>query len=159
MGPSARTPSTQRPSAPRSHSPGHRTSVTTRSYAYLVRRATYCRAGRRERHCGGGSPGGLHPGSLLVGPSSRLAAVIDFGDVTGGDPATDLAAAWLVFDAEDRAVFVDRFGARVDTDAWRRAEGWALNLGTALACHTDDPALAAVGRRALGQILGGVRAR
>ena len=30
-----------------------------------------------------------------------LAAVIDFGDLTAGDPATDLAAAWLVFDVLD----------------------------------------------------------
>ncbi|WP_431188595.1 hypothetical protein [Arthrobacter crystallopoietes] len=27
--------------------------------------------------------------------------MIDFGDLTAGDPATDLAAAWLVFDVLD----------------------------------------------------------
>ena len=29
---------------------------------------------------------------------AALAAVIDFGDITAGDPATDLATAWLTFD-------------------------------------------------------------
>ena len=37
----------------------------------------------------------------LVTRGGTLAAVIDFGDLTAGDPATDLAAAWLVFDVLD----------------------------------------------------------
>jgi aminoglycoside phosphotransferase (APT) family kinase protein len=34
--------------------------------------------------------GDLHPGNLLIG-DGRLTGVIDFGDLTSGDPATDLA--------------------------------------------------------------------
>ncbi|GAA3383051.1 aminoglycoside phosphotransferase family protein [Cryptosporangium minutisporangium] len=97
--------------------------------------------------------GDLHPGNLITDPTGQLAAVIDFGDVTAGDPATDVAVAWLAFDPPARATFVRRLGAGVDADTWRRAEGWALNLGTALASHTDEPALAAVGRHALVQLL------
>jgi aminoglycoside phosphotransferase (APT) family kinase protein len=28
--------------------------------------------------------------------------VIDFGDITSGDPATDLSVAWMLFTAEQR---------------------------------------------------------
>lgn len=98
--------------------------------------------------------GDLHPANLLL-RGTRLSAVLDFGDLTAGDPATDLAAAWLCFDAPGRAVFVERVTARCGSDAatWERARGWALNMATAmLAARDDDPVLAAVGRRALGQV-------
>jgi len=38
--------------------------------------------------------GDLHPGNLLLS-GGRLAAVLDFGDLAAGDPATDLSAAWM----------------------------------------------------------------
>jgi aminoglycoside phosphotransferase (APT) family kinase protein len=82
-----------------------------------------------------------------------LGAVLDFGDVTGGDPATDLAAAWLVFDAAGRAVFRERV-AGVDADTWGRARGWALCMGSAMAEHAaHDPRTGAIGRHALEQVL------
>jgi aminoglycoside phosphotransferase (APT) family kinase protein len=40
--------------------------------------------------------GDLHPRNILV-DRGRLSAVIDWGDVTRGDPATDLAAIWMLF--------------------------------------------------------------
>src|SRR5688572_18651854 len=49
--------------------------------------------------------GDLHPANLLLTPAGSLAAVVDFGDVTAGDPATDLATAWLTFDPVARRVF------------------------------------------------------
>ncbi|KQV07116.1 aminoglycoside phosphotransferase family protein [Leifsonia sp. Root112D2] len=105
--------------------------------------------------------GDPHPANILLttdasGRPTRLAAVIDFGDVTAGDPATDLAAAWLVFDAEARAAFRSRTDAlaAVDDDTWLRARGWALNMGTAIAAFSDDnPRLAAIGAHALEQVL------
>ena len=39
--------------------------------------------------------GDLHPGNLLVS-GGRLAAVIDFGDLAAGDPATDLSVVWML---------------------------------------------------------------
>jgi aminoglycoside phosphotransferase (APT) family kinase protein len=85
-------------------------------------------------------------------------AIIDFGDLTSGDPATDLAAAWMVFDTEARAVFrsrVDRLSG-VDAATWARARGWALCLGTGLAAHSDDnPRMAALGAHTLEQVLVG----
>ncbi|MET0736130.1 MAG: aminoglycoside phosphotransferase family protein [Microbacterium sp.] len=45
--------------------------------------------------------GDLHPGNL-VAEGGRLRAIVDFGDVTAGDPAGDLAIAWLAFDGAGR---------------------------------------------------------
>ncbi|MEV4567878.1 aminoglycoside phosphotransferase family protein [Nonomuraea sp. NPDC049419] len=95
--------------------------------------------------------GDPHPANLLI-DEGGLAAVLDFGDLTSGDPATDLAAAWLVFDEDAREVF----RAHVDADAmtWERARGWALCMGTALAVTSaDHPGMAAIGEHVLGQVL------
>jgi len=105
--------------------------------------------------------GDPHPANVLLatdaaGTPVDLAAIIDFGDITAGDPATDLAAAWLVFDGDARAEFRVRTNelGPVDDDTWRRARGWALNMGTAIAAHSDDnPRLAAIGAHVLDQVL------
>ena len=96
--------------------------------------------------------GDLHPANLVVRDGS-LAAVIDFGDLTGGDPATDLAVAWMLFAPPARARFRAAVGG-VDDRTWRRAAGNAL--AHALACLArsgDAPLLAAVGRRTLAEVL------
>ncbi|HYN29969.1 MAG TPA: aminoglycoside phosphotransferase family protein, partial [Dermatophilaceae bacterium] len=54
--------------------------------------------------------GDPHPHNVLV-RDGRLAALVDFGDVTAGDPASDLATAWLTFDAAGRAAFRHRVDA------------------------------------------------
>ncbi|GAA4585306.1 aminoglycoside phosphotransferase family protein [Planotetraspora phitsanulokensis] len=95
--------------------------------------------------------GDPHPGNLLLN-GEGLVAVLDFGDLTSGDPATDLAAAWLVFDENAREVFRSHVDA--DEVTWERARGWALALGTALAAHSaDNPSMAAIGRHVLDQVL------
>jgi aminoglycoside phosphotransferase (APT) family kinase protein len=101
--------------------------------------------------------GDLHPANLVLAPSepARLAAVIDFGDLTSGDPATDLATAWLTFDAAGRAAFRARYDAltHTDEDTWVRARGWALNLATAVGVHSDDnPRMAAISAHALAEV-------
>ena len=88
--------------------------------------------------------GDLHPLNLLV-DRGRLSAVIDFGDITAGDPATDLAVAWMLFPPEIRPRFRAAAG-NVDDNTWRRARGWALALGLAyLAGSADNPTLERVG--------------
>ncbi|MHA7985391.1 aminoglycoside phosphotransferase family protein [Rathayibacter sp. CAU 1779] len=105
--------------------------------------------------------GDLHPGNLLLDDRGGLAAVIDFGDLTAGDPATDLATAWLTFRPEAREVFravvadaSDPDSGATDAATWLRARGWALCIGTALATASDDnPRMHALGTHVLSQLL------
>jgi aminoglycoside phosphotransferase (APT) family kinase protein len=89
--------------------------------------------------------GDLHPGNLLAS-RGRLSAVIDFGDLTSGDPATDLAVLWML-PPPIRARFSAWAGP--DVDALKmRARGWALALGLVYLAHSaDDAAMAALGQR------------
>ena len=96
--------------------------------------------------------GDLHPANLLV-RDGALAAVIDFGDLTAGDPATDLSVAWMAFSPDDRAVFRIAYGD-ADDDTWTRARGWACGLALAFLAHSsDNPLMAAIGRRTLDAVL------
>ena len=98
--------------------------------------------------------GDPHPGNVIV-RDGRIAALIDFGDMCAGDPATDLAAGWLFFDRDARAEFrAAADGVRAYDDAdWARARGWALVLATAFDAHSDDdPAMAALAAHALTQV-------
>jgi aminoglycoside phosphotransferase (APT) family kinase protein len=69
--------------------------------------------------------GDLAPGNLLQ-RDGRLVAVIDFGLLGVGDPATDLMAAWTVFDARSRLRF--RATAGADDAEWSRGRGWAVSF-------------------------------
>jgi len=98
--------------------------------------------------------GDLHPFNLLVQESPagdrRLSAVIDFGDVTAGDPAVDLATRWLTLDHEGRRTLARLVTA--DDDTWLRARGWAVSIASALAT-TDDDAFRTVAARAIDAVL------
>ncbi|MEM1417091.1 MAG: aminoglycoside phosphotransferase family protein [Myxococcota bacterium] len=97
--------------------------------------------------------GDLHPLNLLV-RGEVLVAVIDFGDLTRGDPAPDLAVAWMAFEAAERSVFRAARGP-LDDDTWARARGWALALGAAILARADDtPELEAIARATLRRALG-----
>ncbi|HEX6886807.1 MAG TPA: phosphotransferase [Candidatus Nanopelagicales bacterium] len=89
--------------------------------------------------------GDPHPANLLASGDriAGLAGILDFGDLTAGDPANDLATAWWCFGAEDRARFRDRMDAsgRYDAHVWTRAGGWAAAIASAL----PGTPLAAVG--------------
>lgn len=100
--------------------------------------------------------GDPHPHNLIV-READLVAVVDFGDVTAGDPASDLATAWLTFTPAGRDAFTRRYTAATGTDAatWDRARAWAAHLACVLLAHNDDaPALAAIGRHTVEQVLG-----
>jgi aminoglycoside phosphotransferase (APT) family kinase protein len=94
--------------------------------------------------------GDLHPSNMLTN-EGRLSAIIDFGDITSGDPATDLAVAWMIFELRDREVF--RRAANIDDDTWRRAAGWALNLSLAYLTGDDTTSMPAIGRATLAAVL------
>ncbi len=95
--------------------------------------------------------GDLHPANIIT-RSGGLAAVIDFGDLTAGDPATDLATAWLTFDADGRRAF--RRELDYDDATWSRAQGWAVTMATALLANSADaPAMRRMGLNAVEQLL------
>ena len=101
--------------------------------------------------------GDAHPGNLVLAASgpARLAAVIDFGDLTAGDPACDLSTAWLTFDPAGRAAFRARYDALtgIGEATWVRARAWALNLATALGMQSDDnPRMAAISAHGVAQV-------
>ena len=98
--------------------------------------------------------GDVHPRNLLIA-GGRLSAVIDFGDVTSGDPATDLSIAWMV-PSPFRPALREAMGDAVDDATWRRARGWALALGLAyVAGSKDGDPLIALGRATIEAALGG----
>jgi aminoglycoside phosphotransferase (APT) family kinase protein len=97
--------------------------------------------------------GDLHPENILV-DAGRISAVIDFGDLTRGDPATDLSVAWMLFPARERDIFRQAYG-KADDDGWARARGWALLLALVyLAFSADNPLTARTGQRTLREVLG-----
>lgn len=98
--------------------------------------------------------GDPHPGNL-VSRDGHLAGLIDFGDLCSGDPASDLATAWMTFDAAGRASFVARTQAERGWDdaTWVRARAWAAAFVPVLLAHPDEyPVLAAVGRHTAAQV-------
>ncbi|HEX4848984.1 MAG TPA: aminoglycoside phosphotransferase family protein [Novosphingobium sp.] len=96
--------------------------------------------------------GDLHGANILV-RGGRVAGVIDFGLVSIGDPACDLAPAWTFLPAAQRETFLQATG--LDSAARQRGKGWALYAGAiALAHHrSGNPVLSAMGSRALAAVL------
>lgn len=95
--------------------------------------------------------GDPHPLNLLV-HKGRLSAVIDFGDICAGDPASDLSAAWSLLPPEARPAFRQAAASGgVDDDTWRRAQAWAIALGVSYSL--GDGRVAAIGRRMLAAVL------
>jgi len=84
--------------------------------------------------------GDLHAHNVLV-HRGRLSGVIDWGDLAQGDPATDLAAVWMVLPqrrVRERALRACRCP---DAHAWVRARGWALLIAL-LILEAQDASLA-----------------
>ncbi len=125
--------------------------------------------------------GDLHPANVLV-DDGQVSGVIDFGDITAGDPAGDLSVAWMLLPTGCHDSFWSAYraagrgravGARVGDggrvrggggrvggggllgDALRaRARGWALNFAIIFLAHSEDnPVLRQVGRRTLRTVL------
>lgn len=67
--------------------------------------------------------GDLHPANVIVSDGT-LSGIVDFGDMCAGDPAWDLAAAWVLLPAGAAPRFFDMY-AQADEAAIRRARGLA----------------------------------
>jgi aminoglycoside phosphotransferase (APT) family kinase protein len=114
----------------------------------------------------------LHPANVVVADST-LTGVIDFGDLCAGDPAVDLASAWVLLPSGASARFFATYartgartgahtGARVDAATVRRARGWAairalalIGIGRAgdLGLPGGKPTWGPAGRAALARVL------
>lgn len=94
--------------------------------------------------------GDLHPKNVLV-RNGALAAIIDWGDVCAGDPATDLAAAWMFFDTtEGFASFLSCYDP--SEAAIARAAGWAALFGAILSC-SGEPSHVPIGSATLRRLI------
>jgi len=104
--------------------------------------------------------GDLHPANVVVADGT-LAGVVDFGDLFVGDPAADLAAAWVLLPAGAAARFFAAY-AEADEATVRRARGLAAlkSLFLMLMGQNGDRGLPGGksawgpgGRAALGRVL------
>jgi aminoglycoside phosphotransferase (APT) family kinase protein len=97
--------------------------------------------------------GDPHPRNVIV-RSGKLRAFIDWGDMTRGDPATDLSSIWMLLDAPGaRQTAMKAYGASEAT--WARARGWAMYYVVVLlaAGIADDPRMKAIAERTLVRLL------
>ena len=89
--------------------------------------------------------GDLHGRNVLV-RDGRFVAVIDWGDMAGGDPACDLGAVWMLLpQLTARHAAMAAYPATEAT--WTRARGWAALMAVMLLTITDNPRMPAMGRR------------
>jgi aminoglycoside phosphotransferase (APT) family kinase protein len=99
--------------------------------------------------------GDLHPRNVLVDTAGKLCGIIDWGDITTGDCATDLAAIWMLFGSSaDHQAALAAYGG-VSEATVSRAKGWAVLFGVLLldTGHTDNPRNALVGERILRRVV------
>jgi aminoglycoside phosphotransferase (APT) family kinase protein len=90
--------------------------------------------------------------NLLV-HEGQLDAVIDFGYIGVGDPATDLIPAWAVFGPAGRAAFREML--EPDDTTWARGRGIALHQAAMIIPYyaETNPAFVALARRTIEQII------
>ncbi len=94
--------------------------------------------------------GDLHPRNLLV-DEDGITGVIDWGDLTAGDRATDLAALWCLLPEQHlRQQAIDVYG-EVSEATLDRAKGWAILFGVVLLDSglVDRSQHAAIGQKIL----------
>ena len=106
--------------------------------------------------------GDLHPANVVV-EDGTLAGFVDFGDLSVGDPAVDLAAAWVLLPAGMAARFFAAY-AEADAATVRRARGLAALKSLFLMLMGQNgnrglpggkPAWGPAGRAALNRVLTG----
>lgn len=100
--------------------------------------------------------GDLHARNVLT-KDGQISAVIDWGDMTSGDRATDLASIWMLLgDQAAREAAINSVGPLTDA-TWLRAKGWAVSFGVMLLDSglVDNPRHAEMGRRTLLRLVEG----
>lgn len=97
--------------------------------------------------------GDLHARNVLT-LEGTITGVIDWGDMTCGDPAIDLACLWMLLPNEVARERAQRAYGATSSALWTRARGWAVTFGvmlldTGLAGNARN---AAMGEQILRQI-------
>ena len=104
--------------------------------------------------------GDLHPHNVLAS-EGKLSAVIDWGDLTVGDAATDLAAIWMLFEsASEREWALSAYALAGDAQGQSPAEGRSRAIGWAIAFATilleaglnHKPSFATIGLNTLRRV-------
>ena len=98
--------------------------------------------------------GDLHPRNVLV-QAGVISGVVDWGDITSGDCATDLASLWMLFaDPEARKNALESYGV-ISEPTIQRAKAWAVLFGVILleTGLNDNPRNAVLGEKILRQII------
>ena len=101
--------------------------------------------------------GDLHGGNLLVDDDGVITGVIDWGDMTRGDRATDLATLWMNLGDRKARENALRACNGVSDATWRRAKGWAVFFGVTLGTSglAGDARHAVMARRTLERVVSG----
>lgn len=97
--------------------------------------------------------GDLHARNVLV-EGGTITGIIDWGDITAGDTATDLASIWMLFaDRHAREAALAAYGDLTEATL-RRAKGWAVYFGVVLTDTglVDSPLHARMGERTLRRV-------
>ncbi len=95
--------------------------------------------------------GDLHPANLLT-IDGRLSAVIDFGLLGVGDPASDLIVAWTLLSPPGRSHL--RQALSITDATWARGRGRALDFGLMCLSRTQhDSVVGRIARRTVAQLL------
>ena len=75
--------------------------------------------------------GDLHPRNIII-ENGSIAGIIDWGNLTSGDIATDLASIWMLFsEINTRQQAIDAYGYISDATL-QRTLGWAILFGVFL---------------------------
>ncbi|MDF5733406.1 MAG: aminoglycoside phosphotransferase family protein [Rhizonema sp. PD38] len=97
--------------------------------------------------------GDLHPRNILV-ENGKITGIIDWGDMTSGDIATDLASIWMLFSDQNARQQAITSYANISEVTLQRALGWAILFGVTLLDTglVDHPRHAVIGERTLRRV-------
>lgn len=97
--------------------------------------------------------GDLHARNVLV-ESGAITGIIDWGDITAGDVATDLAAIWMLLAEQSARQKALSEYADISEATLQRAKGWAVLFGVVLLDTglIDHPRHARMGEQILRRV-------